>query len=458
MKKTVLILSLLLLSLPSIAQSLEGSWEGKLKIQGSSLTLRFNFSPQKDGWTGTLDSPDQGAYQIPLDKVEFNENQVVTQIAQLQLSFTGKLSEQKIDGTFKQGLLTVPLLLTPTAAKELSRPQTPQPPFSYVEEEVDFPSIDPQIQLKGTLTRPKQEGKFPALILLAGSGPHDRDQSINGHKPFAVLADFYTKQGFAVLRYDKRGVGQSTGDYTQATTSDLAKDAEGAFSFLKDHPRIEKAQIGLVGHSEGGILAPMVAAKQADVKFIVLLAAPGVPGNQLLKKQNEELLSRVNLPNEVKTKHLNFSHQLIDHMTNYGKDKDTLETLNQVIDQLIQQNQLDNEYSPAQRQALKAQMSTAWLIHFIQTDPADYLKKVHCPILAINGTNDLQVDADTNLKAIERAVSNPQLLTTKKYSKLNHLFQTSDQGTIEEYAQIEETFADQVMKEVCIWIFEVIRH
>ena len=442
----------LFLSLPVVSQTLKGSWKGELKTPQTNLALNLHFSFEEGVWSGTMDSPNQGAFGIPFDKVSYVENKLEASISQLSLSISGVVSKSSIQATFKQGLFTQDLELSKMEASKPKRPQMPQAPYSYRQEELSFNSSQEGVHLHATLSLPKQEGKHPAILLIAGSGPLDRDETIYEHKPFAVLADFFCKQGFAVLRYDKRGVGQSTGNYATATTLDFAEDARTAYHFLQQHPEIQTDQIGLIGHSEGGIIAPILASKEKDIKYIVLLAAPGVNGNLLLKEQYEDLLAYQEMPNELKTALLNCQIQLNNYVFNFAQQEDFEAKLAKEVKKIIAQNKLEEVYPEKVQKKLLTQLSSDWYRSFLLLDPAKYLSQVNCPILALNGENDKQVAADTNLKAIQRAVSTKDLLYTKKYPQLNHLFQSSKKGTPEEYYQIEETFSESVMKDIYQWI------
>ena len=277
--KKLLFLICTLISLPTIAQSFKGPWIGTLDIQGTKLNIVFHFKQNDNIWSGTIDSPDQGAYGLKIDEVVVDGQKISTQSHQIQMTFSGELQQDTIKGTFKQGPLSLPLVLTPQI-KELTKekPQTPKEPYPYNVREMTVSSQGDSVVLSGTLTIPSIDKKHPAIILIAGSGPMNRDEEIFGHKPFAVLADYFTRQGFAVFRYDKRGIGKSTGNYKIATTCDFAEDVKSIVATLSELPNIDDKNIGLIGHSEGGIIAPMVANEMEAVKYIVLLAAPGLQG------------------------------------------------------------------------------------------------------------------------------------------------------------------------------------
>lgn len=451
--KKLLFLICTLISLPTIAQSFKGSWIGTLDIQGTKLNIVFHFKQNDNIWSGTIDSPDQGAYGLKIDEVVVDGQKISTQSHQIQMTFSGELQQDTIKGTFKQGPLSLPLVLTPQI-KELTKekPQTPKEPYPYNVREMTVSSQGDSVVLSGTLTIPSIDKKHPAIILIAGSGPMNRDEEIFGHKPFAVLADYFTRQDFAVFRYDKRGIGKSTGNYKIATTCDFAEDVKSIVATLSELPNIDDKNIGLIGHSEGGIIAPMVANEMEAVKYIVLLAAPGLQGKVIVKKQNEELIQNTPIANNIKTKYLNVAYQFIDYLTNDNEPKDSKENIIAGLNSIIKQNQADELFPEDQRESLVGTMTTKWYMQFLKLNPATYLTNIKCPTLALNGDIDKQVDADTNLKAIERAMSGNQLLTVKKYPQLNHLFQHAEKGTIDEYAKIKETFSEEVIKDILTWI------
>jgi len=456
MKKLLLILTVLI-STPCLGQNLEGSWKGIIEIQGTKLNLVFNFKESGGNWSATMDSPDQGGFGIPMDEVTINQNKVLVKSKALQLTYEGTITKDCIEGIFQQSFLQVPLNLKCDTSEASQRPQEPQPPFPYQIENISFPSLDKSITLSGTLTLPDDLKKHPAVVLIAGSGPANRDEEIFGHKPFAVIADYLTRQGLAVLRYDKRGIGESTGSLRKATTLNLAEDVEASIQFLRNHPNIQSNNIGLIGHSEGGIIAPMVASRDQAISFIVLLAAPGMTGKQILKKQNEESIQRSPITNDQKTKALNVAVQYLDYLAQTSSEGTSTEALHNTLDSIISINLAEDIFPQVSREEMIKSTNNNWIIYFLNLDPSEYLKKVHCPILALNGTKDIQVEANSNLERIESSVKNKELLTVKKYLNLNHLFQKAETGAINEYAQIQETFSEDVLKDILTWISRYIK-
>ena len=292
MKNTLLFTFLLLISFVGRAQDISGQWYGILKLPGAQLKLVLNLTKNGNGYAATLDSPDQGAKGIPVNSVEFSNMILKIQSSSINAEYQGTLDAgDRFKGTFKQNGMSYPLdlgreILESTKAL---RPQEPVKPYAYYTEEVKFENQKEKITLAGTLSLPSKEGNYPVAILISGSGPQNRDEEIMGHKPFLVIADHLTKNGIAVLRYDDRGTAQSTGDFNAATSKEFGTDVEAAISYLKTRKEINVKKIGLIGHSEGGLIAPMVAADSKDVAFIVLLAGPGIPGDEIMMKQTRLL-------------------------------------------------------------------------------------------------------------------------------------------------------------------------
>ncbi|RAJ14470.1 alpha/beta hydrolase family protein [Olleya aquimaris] len=338
------------------------------------------------------------------------------------------------------------------------RPQTPKAPFKYNIEEVTYTNKDADsVVLSGTLTLPKKVKNPAVAILINGSGAHDRDCNIAGHKPFWVIADYLTNNGIAVLRFDERGVGKSTGDIRNATTYDLASDVEAGIKYLKTRTDIDQSKIGLIGHSEGGIIAPMVASKNNDIAFIVMLAGPGVRGDQLLETQNKKILKSIGLTEEA----LNIQLELNSNFYRIilEEKNDSIRTKIETFINKYQEKNKDNKtvafiLNPVAKKQMIDTYSIPWLIEFIRLDPKPFLEKTTCPVLALNGTKDFQVLHDVNLPAIEAHLKTAKNkdVTIKKIEDLNHLFQTAKTGSTSEYTTLEETFSNNVLKLISDWI------
>ncbi|HET7732223.1 MAG TPA: alpha/beta hydrolase, partial [Paludibacter sp.] len=294
MKKIILGLSLLFIALTTSAQDITGEWNGALKIQSMQLRIVFHVTKTETGYTATMDSPDQGAKGIPMSNATYENQTLTLELAAVKINYSGTFdNKETVTGTFNQAGQSFPLVLTRKAVDriEVKRPQNPAKPYPYYSEEVTFENKKDSITLAGTLTLPKKVGKFPVVVLISGSGPQNRDEELMGHKPFLVLSDYLTHNGIGVLRFDDRGTNASKGNFAKATTNDFAGDVEAAVNYLKTRKDIDNKRIGLIGHSEGGIIAPIVAVNCKDVKYIVLMAGTAIPGSELLLRQ-QELIGR----------------------------------------------------------------------------------------------------------------------------------------------------------------------
>ena len=340
------------------------------------------------------------------------------------------------------------------------RPQEPKAPYPYEVEEITFANTKEKINLAGTLTLPKGEEKHAAVILIAGSGPNDRDETVFGHKPFWVLADYLTRQGIAVLRYDKRGVGESEGEFFTSTTENFADDATAALNYLKTRKEIDHANIGLIGHSEGGVIAPMVAVQTEEVKFVILMAGLGITGTELSLAQNQFAFDKTSLTEEEKENLNQILINIYSNVTKWTEYVGSVEERNQLKKELAT---LWQNFAPEIRAGVKqevfvektvANITSPWFRHFLKNNPLTYLQKLSIPVLAINGENDTQVNSQTNLLKIEDALkkANNQHYTIKSYPHLNHLFQESTTGEIDEYGKIEQTMSPEVLTYITDWI------
>lgn len=459
--RTILILVLTFLtSLAATAQDITGKWNGVLKVQETQLRLVFNVTKSGETFNATMDSPDQGANGIPVTKTTFENSKIKFEVANVRIEYNGELKDNEIIGTFKQGSQEFPMNLSRKAIEKeiVKRPQEPSKPYSYYSEDVTFQNLNAKVSLAGTLTLPKKEGVFPVVILISGSGPQNRDEELLGHKPFLVLSDYFTKNGIAVLRYDDRGVGLSKGDFKTATSADFATDVESAITYLKTRKEINKKQIGLVGHSEGGLIAPMVASKSKDVNFIVLLAGTGIQGDKLLLLQ-QELIAKANGASETDIKKSIQANAKLFEMVVQSNDNQKLKAdLTYQINEIIKNDnsaEIPNGMTKEQYITLQVnQITSPWMEYFIKYNPTPTLEKVKCPVLAVNGEKDLQVPPKENLTAIKNALikGGNKNVTTIEFPNLNHLFQECKTGSPSEYATIEQTFSPIALAEITEWI------
>ena len=460
MKTISILIITLLISITATAQDIIGKWNGVLKVQGTQLRLVFNVTKSENGLTSTMDSPDQGANGIPVTKTTFENSKIKFEVANARIEYDGELNGDEITGTFKQGGQVFPMNLSRKAIEKevVKRPQEPSKPYSYYSEDVTFQNPKANISLAGTLTLPEKEGVFPVVVLITGSGPQNRDEELVGHKPFLVISDYLTKNGIAVLRYDDRGVGQSKGDFKTATTTDFATDVESAITYLKTRKEINKKQIGLVGHSEGGLIAPMVASKSKDVSFIVLLAGTGIQGDKLLLLQ-QELIAKANGASESDIKksvqaNANLFKMVLQSNDNQKLKADLTNKINEIVKN-DNSSEIPKGMTKDQYIALQVdQITSPWMEYFMKYNPVPALEKVKCAVLAVNGEKDLQVPPKENLIAIKNALAKGRNknVTTIEFPNLNHLFQECKTGSPNEYASIEQTFSPRALAEITQWI------
>lgn len=459
----ILILSSLCYPQP---KDLTGIWAGKLSLPNSlELTIVFNLSKDDSGkYISTLDSPDQGAMGISTESTTFNGDSILIKIPLVQGFYSGKIfyDEMKIEGKWLQGGMSLDLNVNKVEKLEgRNRPQEPKEPFPYNAEEVLFENEKDDVVLAGTLTYPKEGNNFSAVVMITGSGGQDRNEELLGHKPFLVIADYLTRNGIAVLRFDDRGIAQSTGDYSTATSEDFAKDVLAAVNFLKTRNEIDKNKIGLIGHSEGGIIAPMAAVKSNDVDFIILMAGTGISGDSILILQSELIQKAEGMLEEEIQKSLKEQREIYSIIVN-SNDNTTLEK--QLRDKFNSQYYVMTEEEKSKlgdpEVYLNMQIKTItspWFKYFLRFDPALVLEKVKCPVLAINGEKDLQVPPKANLSAIESALKKGgnKNFEVKMLPGLNHLFQTTTTGKISEYGKIEETISSLALETMLDWIKKV---
>ena len=464
--KNTLTLLLLFITAGLFAQDITGTWNGMLSFPGGQLRLAINITKTGAGYTATMDSPDQGATGIPVTAISFVNNILNFSIDNAKIEYEGTYQSNAFKGTFRQAGMPIPLDLgrdAVQAAAKPARPQEPKQPYPYHTENVTFKNEKAGITLAGTLTLPKKEGNYPAVVLISGSGPQNRDEELMDHRPFLVLADHLTRNGIAVLRYDDRGVGESTGNFESATTDDFASDAEAAFNYLKTRKEINKKKIGLAGHSEGGTAAPIVASRNEDMAFIVLMAGSTIPGDDLLLLQNYMLGKASGMPEAELTKLSGINKKIYDAVKEENNPDAMKQRVNKIfetemrpvlVSKGIPQGQV-KEYMDMQ----VATMTSPWYVHFIRYNPGPALEKVKCPILAINGDKDQQVASVANLDAVKRAAekSGNKKVTVKQLPGLNHLFQESATGSPQEYGTIEQTFSPVALNEISAWIIKQVK-
>lgn len=455
--KAIISCILLFCTTSLLAQDITGKWSGVMEVMGQSLRLSVNIEAAADGYTSTLDSPDQNAFDIPTGSTTFKDNQLNIKIPIINASYEGiyRADSAKIDGTFKQSGLSIPLVLSRKVFEKVvsNRPQEPTT-FPYEQVEVTFINPKGGHRLAGTLTIPDQKQFKQVVVLITGSGAQDRNSELLGHRLFLVLSDYLTRNGIAVLRYDERGVGQSTGDFSTATSKDLADDVIAAVNYLKNRPDMKGKQFGLIGHSEGGLIAPIVAS-HIELDFVTLLAAPGIPITDLMKLQVQKTNEAAGVPPIIVEENIALSTKLYEFVN------DNSELSNSELEQaMIEFGKKEYATAPAVVKTIEEQapqLSTNWYRYFIASDPTKYLNQLKCPVLAINGTLDVQVTADENLAGIEAALKagGNDNYRIEKMEGQNHLFQMATTGAISEYGKIEETFNENTMQLIVEWLEDI---
>ena len=438
-----------------VSSSLVGTWAGPLDTGGGgSLRIVFHIAEGADGsLDATMDSPDQGAYGIAAGPVTIDAPAVRIEVPVVSGHFEGTLLDEagRIDGTWHQGGASLPLILEPSEDAGPNRPQEPEPPYPYEATDVSFESAATGVSLAGTLTLPPGNGPHPAVVLVSGSGPQDRDETVFGHRPFLVLADHLTRSGIAVLRYDDRGVGQSTGNIVTATTQDFADDAEGAVRYLATLPAIDPEAIGIIGHSEGAIVAPIVANRSDEVAFVVLLAGTGVPGEELLIMQLIATNRAMGVSEPVMAQRSELQQELFGVLSSAPDDS----TAAAQAREILAGAGMTGPAADAQVDGLL----NPWMRYFLTYDPLLELRELEVPVLSVWGAKDMQVPPEGNREPVEQALAdsgNPDVTVTV-LPELNHLFQTSDSGAPTEYATIEETMSPVALDAISEWIAARVR-
>lgn len=400
MNRVLLSFALMTIGVLSWGQSrLYGPWSGQLDTGGQKLAIVLNISD-----TGcTMDSPDQSAYGIPAEIKEINDMKISIAIPSLGITYEGSLMMGTIVGNFSQSGFSLPLVLK-KGIPEVRRPQTPQPPFSYTTEEVTFSNPADGAVLSGTMCIPAgADSDTPVVLMVSGSGLQDRDETLYEHKPFHVIADHLASNGIASLRYDDRGYGKSTGAVAAATTETFARDAEAGLDYLKNSGRF--GQVGLIGHSEGGLIA-FILAGEGKTDFIVSLAGPAVDGRRILKEQVRRMFELQGAPEEV---------------------------IQQQVEAVLKDEGV-------------------WMQWFMEFDPIDSIRSISCPVMALNGEKDIQVISTTNISVLRENLKADSRSVIKEYPDLNHLFQPCETGLTSEYRNIETTVSEDVLNDIVNWI------
>jgi len=449
-------------------EEIEGTWQGVLEHSGMELLIAFTISLNPEHTlVATMDVPEQDALGIPVDKVVFDGTTLLLEVKSVEGFFKGEFAEgsRQIIGQWTQGDAVIVLVLEFTETRPvIKRPQEPLVPFPYAVEEVVYDNTDDGTTLAGTLTLPSSEGTHPAVLLLSGSGPQDRDEAVFGHRPFLVLADHLTRRGIAVLRVDDRGVGGSTGDFSEATSLDFAADAVAGITYLRGREEINSEMIGIIGHSEGGVIAPMVAAQTPGIAHIVMIASPGLPIREMEFLGEENDLRAKGASDDLVAKVRATTERLFEVIASTSDSAVVLRRFCTIISEFFEElseeerkiAEISTESLDAHTQNQAQRLHSPWFRYYLPYDPGTVLQKITCPVLALNGERDVQVPANENLRAIGKALKagGNKDYTVRQLPELNHLLQTAETGSISEYGKIEETMSQLALKAISDWILE----
>lgn len=451
---------------------LSGTWEGKINA-GVELRVVFHFTTDTSGNViGTIDSPDQGVKGVGCSNIILAADSLGLEVKPFGAIFKGKFTNDSvITGQLIQGRSIDLVIKKVERTSVFNRPQTPIPPFPYTSEDVEYSNAGHTLDYGATVTIPEGKGPFPAVLLITGSGAQNRDEEIMEHKPFMVIADELTKKGIVVLRVDDRGMGRSTGVFAASTTADFAEDVSTSLDYLKSRKEVDSRHLGMIGHSEGGMIAPMVASKRKDIDFIILLAAPGERTAKLMEEQNVAILLSAGFTKEAAENYGRLYHNMIDALLASKNTEESIKSFNNVVDLwkkatpqdiVISTTGIRNDSGQKKFvERFASSLNSPWFKYFLQFDPYPYLSGLRCKVLALNGDKDLQVLSGPNLAGIKGALqkSKSSKYEVKELAGLNHLFQHCKKCTLSEYGQIEETFSPEALILISDWILkDVLNH
>lgn len=466
----------------SSGKAITGDWKGLLTVAGKSIPLAFHIKDSLGKLVITMDSPAQGATGLICQDAIFSKDSLSLNYKKV-IFYKGRLTNPAtISGTFTQSGLNLPLNLTKddglkdsasavtppkTPEPPIVRPQTPKPPFPYVSRDIVYHSPDGKVQYGATITMPDSTGKFPAILLVSGSGQQNRDEEIFGHRPFAVLADFLTRAGYLVMRVDDRGIGKSTGNFQDCTTFDFADDASNSLNYLKKLPQTDEHKLGIIGHSEGGIIAEMLAAKRKDLDFVVLMAAPGIPSLHLQELQRIAATRKIAPAAPAAALAVDsiiFHYAVAEFISNEDTSTARVRALDS-LDTYFSKHPPDIFASKGQRDSMMQRSvfsfihlisKNKWLNQWLRLDATDYLTKIKSKVLALNGSEDFQVTPQENLAGIKAALSNGRCkdFEIKELPGLNHLFQHCNECTLQEYGQLTQTLDPSLLNAITDWLLK----
>jgi len=440
--------------------NIEGIWKGPLKIGQSEQGLIVYLSRDSGGtMKATIDSPDEGIKGIAVKDVKYEKDVLILEIEPSK-NYKGKLSKDgsRIEGKLTTSRMQVPLTLERAdEAHPSTRPQDPPKPYPYIAEDVYFTNKEAKVTFAGTLTIPKGKGPFPSALLISGTGQHDRNSAMMDHRPFLVLADHLTCMGIAVLRYDDRGTGYSTGLFSKATTKDFAEDAIAGITYLRSRTEIDHDLIGLVGHSEGSVVAAMVAARLQNIAYVVMLSGMGISGDMTLIRQTEAIAKASGIDEEIIGANISLQKKIYAVLKNSSNHQTLEKKLHNIyLSQVSALGQGINEEMELQIQEHISQVTSPWFLYFVKYDPQADLARVKCPIFILFGEKDLQTPPQFHIPPIKQSFrpNGTSQTTVKIMPGLNHLFQNAETGLVSEYNKISETISPSVLQLIGEWILE----
>jgi len=466
MKKIFIIFTLLFVSLIMNAQSpFAGIWQGTLDEDRFDFLVVFRISEEGSKLKGTMDIPQQLIVDYKSIKIKAENDSLIVDLAAFKATYKAVRKSDSLLGIWYQSGQETPLnmALTPEdKAFRMNRPQTPQPPYPYICKDVTFVNKKAKINLAGTLTIPDTTKVWPVVVLVSGSGPQDRNEELLKHQPFLIIADYFTRNGIAVLRYDDRGVGKSEGKFNEATTADLSSDAGSAVSFLKTLPYIDKKAIGMVGHSEGGVIVLMQASQNKSLRFVISMAGVSIPCLQLLVMQNDKIMEGYGAEEELRDFFYTFNTALynlvLTEKNNDSLRSKALKLFNESSTSLSEEQKNEYNLNETYVSAMLMQLTTPWFRYFLSIIPSNYIKKIKTNVLAINGSKDVQVPAEANIEAFNTYFVQQRGIfkETHVFPGLNHVFQPCTTGMTTEYAMIETTIDPPVLEYMTTWIKKVL--
>lgn len=449
MKKIVFISLLLTLSASSLfSQVVTGSWYGVLETPMQKLSVEFNIQQSNGQYSATMSIPEQGMKDFKVTATTFSSDTLTLGIPRLNFVYKGAVGKDgQLKGKLTQHGMDFDLDLSRAeVAKKVNRPQEPKPPYPYISEDVTFRNEGAGISLGGTITIPEGGGKHPAVVLVSGSGLQNRDEEVFDHKPFLVLSDYLTRNGIVVLRYDDRSFGESEGNPANATTADFAEDAMAGIRYLMSRKEVNPNQVGIIGHSEGGLIAFMLAAKEKDIAFAIPMAGSTLRGDSILSLQNEAIGRGYGMTAEALAMAGKINRSVYDVVLSSNSKEEVEEKLAEILG--------TSERAKGQIK----QMSSSWMRFFLGYDPSEDIQNIYIPILVLFGDKDLQVLAEQNAEAFKKNIPDTNKHTEVKiYSGKNHLFQSATTGLSTEYYEIEETISPEVLQDITGWIKKVTR-